>query len=29
LGLQPVSLDDLPEPIDADDLRVVRWMAVV
>jgi hypothetical protein len=29
LGLQPVALDDIPEPIDEDDLRVVCWMAVL
>lgn len=28
-GLQPVDVDDLPEPIDADDLGVVCWMAVL
>ena len=28
-GLQPVSLDDLPEEISADDLGVVCWMAVL
>lgn len=29
LGLQPVTLDDLPEPIEADDLGVVCWLAVL
>jgi hypothetical protein len=29
LGLQPVALDDIPEPIDEDDLGVVCWMAVL
>ena len=29
LGLQPVSLDDVPEPITEDDLGVVCWMAVL
>lgn len=29
LGLQPVSLGDLPEEIDEDDLGVVCWMAVL
>jgi len=29
LGLQPVALDDLPEPIDIDGLGVVCWMAVL
>ena len=29
LGLQPVALDDLPEPITEDDLGVVCWMAVL
>ena len=28
-GLQPVAIDDLPEPIEADDLGVVCWMAVL
>ncbi|MGH2763201.1 MAG: helicase-related protein [Thermoleophilaceae bacterium] len=28
-GLRPVALDDLPEEIDAEDLGVVCWMAVV
>jgi len=29
LGLQPVSLDDVPPPISEDDLGVVCWMAVL
>jgi superfamily II DNA or RNA helicase len=29
LGLQPVSLDDLPEPIEAEDVGVVCWMVVL
>ena len=29
LGLQPVTLDDLPEPIEVDDLGVVCWLAVL
>jgi len=29
LGLRPVTLDDLPEPIAEDDLGVVCWMAVL
>lgn len=29
LGLQPVSLDDVPEPITEDDLGVVCWLAVL
>ncbi len=29
LGLQPVELEDLPEPITEDDLGVVCWMAVL
>ena len=29
LGLQPVGLDDFPEPIGEDDLGVVCWMAVL
>ncbi len=29
LGLQPVELDELPEPITEDDLGVVCWMAVL
>lgn len=28
LGLQPVSLDDVPAPIEAHDLGVVCWMVV-
>jgi DNA invertase Pin-like site-specific DNA recombinase len=29
LGLQPVALEDLPEEIEADDVGVVCWMALV
>ena len=29
LGLQPVSLDDVPAPIEEDDLGVVCWMVVL
>ncbi len=29
LGLQPVELEDLPEPITEDDLGVVCWLAVL
>lgn len=29
LGLQPVSLESLPEPIEPDDVGVVCWLAVL
>ncbi len=28
-GLRPVTLEDLPEPVEVDDLGVVCWIAVL